>query len=163
MVKLPLKNKKNKKNKSSKKGVVAKWGKLSRHHKLTAVILMVVIVSLIAFLGVKYTNQSHAASITGYAREYIYLWRSAPVHRCASTSCRQIGTLDGGYNHLMCFQSKGENLSAYGYNNDWWMYSQQDHGFVNEIYASNPTSPIDRYFLLTYPFWISIDTASSIC
>ncbi|TWE13144.1 NlpC/P60 family protein [Rudaeicoccus suwonensis] len=75
---------------------------------------------------------------SGGGKYYENVWMNAPSYRSTSLASRA-GTLDSGQNYFYC-QTKGQEVAAQGYNNDWWLKTDDDSGnsgvWVNAIYVS---------------------------
>jgi cell wall-associated NlpC family hydrolase len=69
---------------------------------------------------------------------YERVWKQAPSYRQASLASRA-GHLNAGTNYFYC-QVKGEEVNAEGYQNDWWLKTDDDSGnsnvWVNAIYVA---------------------------
>lgn len=75
----------------------------------------------------------------GGGKYYENVWKQAPSYRSASTASRA-GHLNKGRNYFYC-QAKGQEISAEGYHNDWWLKTDDDSGnanvWVNAVYVSS--------------------------
>lgn len=81
-----------------------------------------------------------AAPVTAqaYAKVYKNVWHTAPSYYGGSGG-RTGGYLYAGRNYFYC-QAVGEEYSALGYHNKWWLYTDDDNGhrnvWVNAVYVS---------------------------
>ena len=80
---------------------------------------------------------SHAAA-AAYAKVYKNVWHTAPSYYGGSGG-RTGGYLYAGRNYFYC-QAVGDEYSALGYHNNWWLYTDDDSGhrnvWVNAVYVS---------------------------
>ncbi|TWE13146.1 hypothetical protein [Rudaeicoccus suwonensis] len=72
------------------------------------------------------------------AKIYKSVWQSASSYT-SPTSMKTIGVLHAGSNYFYC-QTKGSELNASGYQNNWWLKTDDDSGnsgvWVNAIFVS---------------------------
>ena len=80
------------------------------------------------------TRQATAA----YAKVYKNVWHTAPSYY-GGLAGRTGGYLYAGRNYFYC-QAVGQEYSALGYHNNWWLYTDDDSGhrnvWVNAVYVS---------------------------
>ena len=85
-------------------------------------------------------HRAHTAAATSaaYGKVYKNVWHTAPSYY-SGLGGRTGGYVYAGRNYFYC-QGVGEEYSALGYHNKWWLYTDDDNGhrnvWINAVYVS---------------------------